>query len=82
MRGSLSARQAAPSHGLLCELAGYLTEMFHCNVGCASSSAPMLDFINYLWAVKLAVEIGIQMVSLVGHQGAEWPIGRRDTAIA
>src|SRR5690348_13642056 len=32
--------------------------------------------------VKLSVEIGIQVVSLVGHQGAEWSIGRRNTAIA
>src|SRR5437763_1412422 len=47
-----------------------------------SSLARTLDFINDFWTVKLAVEIGIQVVSLVSHQGAEWPIGRRDTAIA
>ncbi len=47
-----------------------------------SSLALTLDFINDFWTVKLAVEIGIQVVSLVSHQGAEWPIGRRDTAIA
>ena len=47
-----------------------------------SSLAPTLDFINDFWTVKLAVEIGIQVVSLVSHQGAEWSIGGWDTAIA
>jgi len=40
------------------------------------------DFPDHLGTVELPVEIGIQVVSLVGHQGAEWPIGRRDTPIA
>ena len=42
----------------------------------------LLLFTDDLGTVKLAVEIGVQVVSLVGHQGAEWPIGRRDPTIA
>jgi hypothetical protein len=54
---------------------------FHDTFADLLSSASLYSFTNYLWTVKLLVEIGIQVVSLVSHQVAEWPIGRRDTSI-
>ena len=47
-----------------------------------SSLAPTLDFINDFSTVKLAVEISIQVVGLVGHQVAEWSVCAWDAAIA
>src|SRR5579872_1094435 len=37
---------------------------------------------NNFGTVKFLIEIGVQMVCLVRHQGAQWPVRSRDTAIA
>ena len=47
-----------------------------------NESPSTLDSTHDFRMVKLSVEIGIQVVSLVGHEGAEWPVRRRNTAIA
>jgi hypothetical protein len=48
----------------------------------AVPSAALRHVTNDFGTVKLAVEIGIQVVGLVRHQVAEWPVGTWDTAIA
>ena len=42
----------------------------------------MLDIINDLGAVKRTVEVDIQVVRLVGHQVAEWPVGAWECAMS
>jgi hypothetical protein len=41
-----------------------------------------LNFTYDFRTVKLSVEIGIQVMGLVGHEGAEWAVGPWYTAIA
>src|SRR5437588_10216548 len=46
-----------------------------------STSVSPPDFTHSFRTVKLPVEIGIQVMGLVRHECAEWPVRRRDTAI-
>ena len=41
-----------------------------------------LDFTHDFRTVKLSVEIGIKVMGLVGHEGAQWAVRPWYTAIA
>ena len=64
--------------GVLFVIAVILSPLFADLQGSVSSHG----FPAHLGTVELAIEVIIQVVSLVRHQGAEWPIGRWDATIA